>query len=51
MRPCPDCTATDLAYRREGTWLAIVCAWCGLELHGIDIASMADVEGVADEAA
>ena len=37
MRRCPECGCADVRYCRDGSWLAVVCGWCGLELHGIDV--------------
>lgn len=47
---CPDCGCREHTYRRDGSWLAVLCAGCWLELHGIDVARL-DVKEVADEAA
>ena len=48
-RPCPCCGTPDRLYVRQTGWLAIVCAWCGDELHGIAV-TVIDGE-VAREAA
>lgn len=31
------CGSRQKGYLRLGSWLALICDWCGLELHGIDL--------------
>ena len=31
------CGEREQVYVRAGSWLQIVCGWCGIELHGIDL--------------
>ena len=47
---CPDCGCREHIYRRDGSWLAVLCAVCWLELHGIDVERLDGLE-VSDEAA
>lgn len=46
---CPVCVCEQVAYTVRAGWLAVVCAWCGIELHGVDLDRLD--RGVAREAA
>jgi len=35
---CPDCQVVTFRYRRDGTWLEILCGICLTPLGGIDVA-------------
>ena len=43
MTPCPDCGCMERRYRRDHAWLAIICACCQLDLHGIALDRLREV--------